>query len=99
MLSAAAAAGVIADPDVAHYTRQAGDEFLLLASDGLWGVLSNQVGHCTAAAAAALLAAETDSMYQIVEDDSAPAAARVAARMLHSINYAFNLLEWALLLP
>ncbi|WIA37507.1 hypothetical protein OEZ86_014419 [Tetradesmus obliquus] len=34
--------GVIADPDVAHYARQPGDEFLLLASDGLWAVLSNQ---------------------------------------------------------
>jgi serine/threonine protein phosphatase PrpC len=49
-----AAAGVIADPDVAHYTRQAGDEFLLLASDGLWGVLSNQVWHYDIIAAAML---------------------------------------------
>lgn len=36
--------GVIADPDVAMYTRQPEDEFLLLASDGLWGTVSNEVG-------------------------------------------------------
>ncbi|KAF8065913.1 protein phosphatase 2C 68 [Scenedesmus sp. PABB004] len=34
--------GVIAEPDIAHYSRRAGDEFLLLASDGLWGVVSNE---------------------------------------------------------
>jgi hypothetical protein len=34
--------GVIAEPDVATYTRQPEDEFLLLASDGLWGTVSNE---------------------------------------------------------
>eukprot|EP00775_Hariotina_reticulata_P013307 gene13307-13436_t len=34
--------GVIADPDVATYTRQPEDEFLLLASDGLWGAVTNE---------------------------------------------------------
>ncbi|KAF6259376.1 phosphatase 2C-like domain-containing protein [Scenedesmus sp. NREL 46B-D3] len=45
--------GVIADPDVAHYARRPGDEFLLLASDGLWGALGNQVSRNTGAAASA----------------------------------------------
>lgn len=32
-----------ADPDIAHYVRCEGDEYLLLASDGLWNVLTNEV--------------------------------------------------------
>lgn len=48
--------GVIADPDVGHYTRGDADEFLLLASDGLWAAVSNQVrgswpASCSAAVA------------------------------------------------
>lgn len=35
--------GVIAEPEVAHYERCSNDDYLLLASDGLWNVLSNKV--------------------------------------------------------
>jgi serine/threonine protein phosphatase PrpC len=34
--------GVIPDPDVTVAAREQGDQFLLLASDGIWAVLSNQ---------------------------------------------------------
>ena len=33
---------VIAVPEVRHLTLEEGDEFLLLACDGIWDVLSNQ---------------------------------------------------------
>jgi hypothetical protein len=37
---------VTADPDVEHYDRRQGDEYLVLASDGLWNVLTNQDVSC-----------------------------------------------------
>jgi hypothetical protein len=35
---------VVADPEVAWVARRPGDNLLLLASDGLWDVMSSQVG-------------------------------------------------------
>jgi hypothetical protein len=34
---------VIATPDVSHHTMVAGGENIILASDGLWDVVENQV--------------------------------------------------------
>lgn len=34
--------GVICDPDVSTMTRSTEDEYLLLATDGLWDVLTNE---------------------------------------------------------
>lgn len=34
--------GVIAEPEVSHVAVQSGDAFLVLATDGLWDVLSNE---------------------------------------------------------
>lgn len=34
---------VIASPDVKHFTMATGDETIILASDGLWDVIENQV--------------------------------------------------------
>lgn len=36
--------GVSAEPDVALLPRSGGEDFLLLATDGLWGAVSNEVG-------------------------------------------------------
>eukprot|EP00878_Enallax_costatus_P000689 GHUV01000798.1.p1 GENE.GHUV01000798.1~~GHUV01000798.1.p1 ORF type:complete len:644 (+),score=188.14 GHUV01000798.1:1116-3047(+) len=38
--------GVTADPDVAHHERCDSDDYLILASDGLWNVLSNKDVAC-----------------------------------------------------
>ena len=35
--------GVTGQPDVASYERSPDDQFLIIASDGLWAVMSNQV--------------------------------------------------------
>jgi protein phosphatase 2C len=36
--------GVSAEPDVALLPRSGDEDFLLLATDGLWGAVSNEVG-------------------------------------------------------
>ncbi len=48
---------VVAEPEVARVARREGDQLLLLASDGLWDVMSCQVGGRAAGACAARLPA------------------------------------------
>ena len=36
--------GLTARPDTCHFQRTEADHFLILATDGLWDVLSSQVG-------------------------------------------------------
>jgi protein phosphatase 2C len=64
---------VIAEPEVTIVNRQKGDELLVLASDGLWDVMSNQEA-CTLAKKCLLRARQRGSSRQ--------SAARVAATVL-----------------
>lgn len=64
---------VIAEPEVTIINRQKGDELLVLASDGLWDVMSNQEA-CTLAKKCLLRARQRGSSRQ--------SAARVAATVL-----------------
>lgn len=64
---------VIAEPEVTIVNRHAGDELLVLASDGLWDVMSNQEA-CTLAKKCLLRAQQRGSSKQ--------SAARVAATVL-----------------
>ena len=37
---------ISAQPDVTRTTLREGDEFMVLACDGVWDVMSNQASHC-----------------------------------------------------